>query len=74
MSDQDWTETTGTVAWKAGCHPDLVRQYANDGLIESRRLPNGTRLFRVEAADRVRQLKAERLALRGRHARKPAAA
>ena len=74
MTDLEWSETTSKVAAGADCQPNLVRQYSDEGLLESRRLPNGTRLFRADAAERVRKLKAERLALRGRHSRKPAVA
>jgi hypothetical protein len=71
MSDPDleWPETTGTVARKAGCEAQLVREYADARLIPSRRLPNGTRLFRADADAQVRKLKAERLARRGRYSR-----
>jgi DNA-binding transcriptional MerR regulator len=68
-----WTETTSSVAAEAGCEPSLVRAYTREGLIPSYQLPNGTRLYRRDAANRVRKIKAERLSRRGRYPRPSAA-
>lgn len=72
MSD-DFELTCSRVAALAGCGENLVREYADAGLLESRRLSNGMRVFRPDAAERVRQIKAERLARRGRYQRQMAA-
>lgn len=68
-----WRKTTTTVAAEAGCQPNLVRLYADEGLLESRVLPNGVRLFKANAAHHVRKIKAERLSRRGRYVRPSAA-
>ena len=60
-----YTNTSGDIAQKVPCQPDLIRQYSNMGLIQCRRLPNGTRLFSAEVVERVREIKAKRLANRG---------
>lgn len=74
MGDIEFTETTGTLARKARRSPDTIRRLANEGLLEFRRLPGGTRLFRTDAVERVKALVAERMARCGRHERKTAAA
>jgi len=60
-----FTETTNTVAAGVPCNPATVRDYADSGLIEHRRLANGVRLFKRSAIERVRQLRDEGLARRG---------
>jgi len=60
MADFDYPETTGSVARAAGCLPDTVRAYADTGLVEYRRLADGTRVFRADTAEKVRRLMAER--------------
>jgi hypothetical protein len=71
-----FTETTNTVARAVDppCDPGTVRDYADQGLIECLRLANGVRLFKPSASERVRQIRAERLARRGgRHTARTAA-
>jgi DNA-binding transcriptional MerR regulator len=60
MSELEFPETTGSVSRDARCLPDTVRRYADGGLIEYRRLADGTRVFRPDAAARVRQIMKER--------------
>jgi len=68
MTDEFFSETTGSLARKVPCLPATVRKYCDDGLIESRCLPNGTRLFKPTAAEQVRKILAEHLARCGRRA------
>ena len=63
--DENYTETSNTVAGKVPCDAGLVRDYADAGWIECRRLANGVRLFKPSAVQAVRKLRAERLARRG---------
>jgi hypothetical protein len=63
--DEVFTETTNTIAAAVPCNPATVRGYADWGWIEHRRLANGVRLFKRSAIERVRKLRAERLARRG---------
>jgi hypothetical protein len=72
--DEIFTETTNTIAASVPCNPATVRSYSDWGLIEHRRLANGVRLFKRSAIERVRKLRAERLAHRGgrRRAEAPA--
>ena len=65
MRDAEYTETTGSIAREAKCLPETVRAYADCGLVEHRRLTDGTRVFRADAADEVRRIMASRLANRG---------
>lgn len=60
-----YTETTGSTARKAGVLPETVRTYADLGLLDCLRVANGMRMFRADAADRVREIHAERMARRG---------
>lgn len=61
MDDKlEYSGTTGTVSRDAGCLPETVRKYADEGLIESKRLQNGSRVFRSDAAKQVRQILAQR--------------
>jgi len=60
MSEIEYRETTGSVARAAGCLPETVRKFADSGLLDSRRLADGTRVFRADAAARVRAIMAER--------------
>ena len=64
--DDKFHETTGTLARKADTTQDTVRLYSDLGLIESRRLANGVRVFRSDAAIEVRRLLAERRGRGGR--------
>ena len=63
--DDIFSETTTTIAAAVPCNSATVRDYGDWGLIECRRLANGTRLFQRSAVERVRKLRAERLARRG---------
>lgn len=64
---EQFTETTNTVARAVDppCDPGTVRDYADWGLIECRRLANGVRLFKPSAVSEVREIRAERLGRRG---------
>lgn len=55
-------ETTGFVARHSGVSEGLVRRYDRLGLIESARDPYGRRMFPPGTADRVKALKAARVA------------
>jgi DNA-binding transcriptional MerR regulator len=68
-SELEYGETTGSIARGAGCLPETVRRFADTGLIDFRRLADGTRVFRADAAGRVREIMAER---RGRQSKKTA--
>lgn len=59
-SKLEYSGTTGSVSREAGCLPETVRRYADAGLLDCRRLADGTRVFRSDAAARVRALMAER--------------
>ena len=61
----EFTETTGTLARKAGVLPETVRAYGDMGLIECQRAANGVRMFRPSAAKQVKEILAKRLARRG---------
>lgn len=69
MTDDDFRLTSGLVAAKVPCDQGVVRQYADAGWIECRRLANGVRLFRPSSVEKVRRLRAERLARRGKYER-----
>jgi hypothetical protein len=56
----EYGETTGSVARAAGCLPETVRRFADGGCLDFRRLTDGTRVFRSDAANRVRELMEER--------------
>jgi len=60
-----FTETTGSLARKAGVLPETIRLYADQHLIECERLSNGIRMFRPSAALQVQKILAERLGRRG---------
>jgi DNA-binding transcriptional MerR regulator len=60
-----FTETTGSLARKAGVLPETIRLYADRHLIECERLANGVRMFRPSAALQVQRILAERLGRRG---------
>jgi DNA-binding transcriptional MerR regulator len=70
-SDLDYSGTTGSVSREAGCLPETVRRLADEGLLDFRRLADGTRVFQADAAAHVRMIMAER---RSRQARKVTAA
>jgi hypothetical protein len=74
MEQEEYSETTGSLARAVPCLPQLVRKYSDAGLVEFKRLSDGTRVYRPSAATRVREILAERLARRGGNRRGPAAA
>lgn len=74
MDFDTFSETATTIAKGVPCQPDLVKNYARWGWIESRRLANGMWLFKPSAVSRVRTLRAQRLARRGRRGQAAAAA
>lgn len=59
--DTGW-ETVGDVARIAGASQELVRRYADMGLVKCARDRKGQRLFPSGTGERVRALKAERVA------------
>jgi hypothetical protein len=65
-SNEVFSETTSSLARKAGANPVTVREYADRNLIESLRLESGVRLFKPSAIARVQELRAQGLARRGR--------
>lgn len=64
----DFTETSTSLAQKAGVSAETVRRYADLGLLEFRVAADGTRLFSAEGAGRVSEIYADRIANRGRRA------
>lgn len=64
MSEELFVETSGSIARAAGVLPETVRHYADAGLVEHVRLPNGQRLFKASSAESVKQICAERMARR----------
>lgn len=58
--------TSGDVARQSGASVALVARYAKLGLIPVQRLSNGMAVFSRSAPATVRELKASRLANRGR--------
>jgi DNA-binding transcriptional MerR regulator len=56
MTAENFSETTSSVARQAGVLAETVRLYGKLGLLECLRLPNGIRLFKPSAADRVRKI------------------
>lgn len=69
MLDEAFSETTNAVAARVPCDPQLVRAYAASGWLECRTLASGMRLFKPSASERVRAIRAERLARRGKYKR-----
>jgi hypothetical protein len=63
--DEDYSETSNAIAAKVPCDAGTVRDYADAGWIECRRLANGIRLFKPTAVAAIQKLRAERLARRG---------
>jgi DNA-binding transcriptional MerR regulator len=74
--ETQFTDTSGTLARNAGVTVATISLYAGMGLLEFVRISNGTRLFRVGQAEKVRAIYTERMANRGRGLRhhSPAAA
>ncbi len=74
MEIDTFSLTTAAIAHAVPCDPGIVRLYADMGWLECRRLSNGVRLLKPSAVEKVRKLRAERLARRGgSHKAKPAA-
>jgi DNA-binding transcriptional MerR regulator len=67
--DENFTETTNPIAARVPCDASTVRDYADAGWVECRRLANGTRLFKPSAAEQIRKLRAQRMAHRGNRRR-----
>lgn len=63
---ESFSLTTNAVAGAVPCDAGTVREYCDAGLLEHQRLPNGMRLLKASAVDRVREIRAEHLARRGR--------
>jgi hypothetical protein len=59
-------QTSRDISVAAGCGQAYVGQLAVQGLVPHVLTSNGMRLYPRNAADIVRKIKAERLALRGR--------
>jgi hypothetical protein len=66
MSNLDFVQTSRGVSVEADCTQQYVTQLAREGLIPHKVASDGTRLYSQEAPSLVRQIKAERLAGRGR--------
>ena len=64
----EYKDTVGTLSRASVTAPQTVRIYADLGLLDHIVLPNGMRLFREGQADRVKEIKKQRMALRGRRA------
>jgi hypothetical protein len=64
----EFTETSNAIAGAVPCDPSTVRDYCDWGLLEHRRLANGIRLLKPSAVERVREIRTERLARRGKRA------
>lgn len=59
-------DTTGELARLSRVMPATIRRYADMKLLDYVTVSNGTRLFPPGQADRVREILAQRMALRGR--------
>jgi hypothetical protein len=68
MIIEEFDQSTTDIAHAVPCQADLVRLYADRGLIEFKRLSNGTRLLRKSAADEVRAIRERRMTYRGQRA------
>lgn len=60
--------TSGTLARGAETSTVSVNRYADAGLLEFKRASDGTRLFKRGQEQRVRDLRGQRMANRGRKA------
>jgi DNA-binding transcriptional MerR regulator len=65
MNLAEYRHTSTSLGRVADLTAETVRLYADNGLIECIRLPNGVRLFTDAAAQRAREIKAQRMANRG---------
>jgi DNA-binding transcriptional MerR regulator len=63
---QEFRNTSRRVSVQADCAPQYVTRLARAGLIPFVMASDGTRLYTDDAAQTVRQIKAQRLANRGR--------
>jgi DNA-binding transcriptional MerR regulator len=68
MNSEEFDRSTSDIAREAGCQADTVRLYADLGLIECKRLANGTRLLRKSAGAEVKAIREKRMANRGQRA------
>lgn len=66
MREQEYTDTSGSLARESGVTVQTVVTYADAALLDYIRLANGTRLFRAGQAHRVKEILAQRVAGRGR--------
>jgi DNA-binding transcriptional MerR regulator len=66
MLQQAFKNTSRRVSVQADCQPSYVTRLAKEGLLPFVMASDGTRLYTDEAAQTVRQLKAQRMAHRGR--------
>lgn len=73
MKDE-FVETTGSIARGALCGQAFVARCCAAGLVEFVVLPNGIRLLRPSAVNRIKELKAKSIARRGRLQRTDASA
>lgn len=60
--------TTGSVARAAAISEQIIRAYANSGLLPCVRTPTGVRLFASDAPELARKIYEERMLRRGRKA------
>lgn len=65
---ETYSETTSAIARAADVLPETVRLYSDMGFLEHIRLKSGTRLLKPSAAERVREIYAQRMGNRGRRA------
>jgi hypothetical protein len=65
-NQQAYEDTTGALARRAETTVQSVIKYCELGLLDFITLPNGMRLLRRGQEERVRQIRAQRLANRGR--------
>ena len=65
LMDGKYTDTTTDLARLARVNPATIRLYADEGLLDFVVIRDGMRLFRTGQADRVKALRAERIARRG---------
>jgi len=66
----EFNKTVSQVAAEVPASAGTVRAYADSGLVESIRVgTGGVRMFRADAAGKVREILRQHLAKKGRHAR-----
>lgn len=64
-SVEGYSKTTSAIAAAVPCDAGTVRDYCDWCLIEHQRLANGFTLMKPSAVERIRKIRAERLARRG---------